>query len=216
MARAVIGFDLDGTLIDSAPDIHDIACQVLDVEGFAPITLKEARSFVGKGAAHFVAQMRAARGIADSEQDRLLAAYLARYEGAVARTRLYPEVRGALEELLGEGHRLVLCTNKPERPTKFVLDHFDLASFFDVVVGGDTLPQRKPDPLPLLAAFGDVSGPRLFVGDSDIDAATAQAAEVPFLLFTEGYLKSEPEEIPHAARFERFSSLPGLVQKMTR
>lgn len=216
MGRAVIAFDLDGTLVDSAPDIHDIACQVLDAEGFPPITLDQARSFVGKGAANFVAQMRASFGIPDSEQERLLAEYLQRYDGAVALTRRYPGVTSALEELLGEGHRLVLCTNKPESPTKFVLEHFDLAPFFDVMVGGDTLPVRKPDPALLIAAFGDLPGPRLFVGDSEVDAATAEAAGVPFLLFTEGYRKSEPEEIPHAARFERFSALPGLVNKMTR
>lgn len=215
VGRAVIGFDLDGTLIDSAPDIHGIANKVLSDEGLDGVTLAEARSFVGKGAANFVTRMREARGIPVSEQARLLEAYLDYYENAVDLTVVYPGVRGALEALLGDGHRLVLCTNKPERPTKTVLEHFDLAAYFDVVIGGDTLPERKPDPAPLRAAFGDATGVRLYVGDSEIDAGAAQAAGVPFLLYTEGYRHSEVEEMAHQARFSHFDALPGIVEKMT-
>lgn len=215
MDRAVIGFDLDGTLIDSAPDIHGIANKVLIDEGLDQISLPEARSFVGKGAAHFVTRMRAVRGIPDSEQDRLLEAFLGHYQGAVALTVVYPGVRAALEALLEEGHRLVLCTNKPEAPTKAVLDHFDLSPYFDVVVGGDTLAMRKPDPAPVFAAFADIAGTRLFVGDSEIDGGAAQAAGVPFLLYTEGYRHTDIEDIPHQARFSHFDALPGLVEKLT-
>lgn len=216
VAEALIAFDLDGTLIDSAPDIHAIANEVLAEEGVAPITLEDARGFVGRGAANFVAQMRAARGIAESEQARLLDAYLSRYQGAVGLTTVYPGAAEALEALRGAGHRLCLCTNKPEAPTQVVLDHFDLARFFDVVVGGDTLAQRKPDPAPLVAAYDRAGsdGPRVFVGDSEIDAETAAAAGVPFLLFTEGYRKAAADSLPHHARFDRFEALPGLVRDL--
>lgn len=215
VARAVIGFDLDGTLIDSAPDIHAVANTVMAEEGLPPIPLADARRFVGRGASHFVAQVRALHGLPDSDHDRLLAAYMGHYQGAVALTRVYPGVTAALEALLGDGHRLVLCTNKPEAPTKFVLDHFDLAGFFDVVVGGDTLPVRKPDPAPLRAALGDSTGPTLFVGDSEIDAGTAQAASVPFLLYTEGYRHSDIEDVPYQAKFSHYNALPGLVERLT-
>lgn len=215
MAEAVIAFDLDGTLIDSAPDIHGIANRVLADEGLDGITLDEARSFVGKGAANFVARMREVRGIPDSEQDRLLDAYMGYYQGAVGLTTIYPGVRPALEMLRAAGHRLVLCTNKPEAPTQAVLDHFDLAGLFEFVVGGDTLPVRKPDPAPLLAAYRSSVGTRLFVGDSEIDAETARAAEVPFLLFTEGYRKTAAEDLPHAAQFDHFDKLPDIVSDLT-
>lgn len=218
MPRAVIAFDLDGTLVDSAPDIHAVANKVLAEEGLAPLSLAQARGFVGRGASHFVAQMRAAYGLADGDHDRLLASFMRHYEGAVALTQLYPGVRSALEELLGEGHQLVLCTNKPEAPTRIVLDHFDLAGYFDAVVGGDTLPVRKPDPAPLQEAFARVAaGPsRLFVGDSEVDAETGQAAGVPFVLFTEGYRHSEVEDLPQLARFDRYSALPGLAERLLR
>ena len=214
MTEAVVAFDLDGTLIDSAPDIHAIANRVLAAEGLAPLSMAEARNFLGRGAANFVAQMRDARGIPESEQAQLLAAFLGHYQGAVGLTRLYPGVVPALEALQADGHRLVLCTNKPEAPTRFVLDHFGLARFFGIVVGGDTLPVRKPDPAPLTAAWGTLKGTRIFVGDSEIDAETAQAAGVPFLLYTEGYRKTPVEALPHRAAFADFAALPGLVRDL--
>ena len=217
MAEGIIAFDLDGTLIDSAPDLHGVANEVLAEEGAAPLSLAEARQFVGRGAANFVAQMRAARGIPESAQDRLLAEYLRRYEGAVSRTVLYPGVLEALEALQAAGWTLSLCTNKPERPTVAVLRHFDLARFFDAAVGGDTLATRKPDPAPLLEAYARTGtpGPRVFVGDSEIDAETAKRAGVPFLLFTEGYRKSPVEALPHAGRFDTFAALPNLAASLT-
>ncbi|WP_407495331.1 phosphoglycolate phosphatase [Pseudooceanicola sp. MF1-13] len=214
MAKPVVAFDLDGTLIDSAPDIHALANQVLADEGAAPLTMGETRSFIGQGAAHFIAQMRAARDIPNDEQARLLAAFMAGYDGAVAHTIVFPGVVSALEALMADGITLAICTNKPERPTATVLEHFGLARFFRVVIGGDTLPVRKPDAAPVIAAFdrAGAAGPRIFVGDSEIDAGAAQAAGVPFLLFTEGYRKTPIADLVHAAAFADFAELPGLVK----
>lgn len=209
----VVAFDLDGTLVDSAPDLHGVANAVLAEEGVAPISMAEARSFIGEGAPNFVARMRMARGIPDSEQARLLAAYLARYDGAVARTVVYPGVGEALMALRAGGTRLAVCTNKPERPALSVLRHFGLLHFFNAVIGGDSMNLRKPDPAPLLAALARAgSGTRVFVGDSEIDAQAARAANVPFLLYTEGYRKSPVGDLPHRAAFSDFSQLPDLVQ----
>jgi phosphoglycolate phosphatase len=98
-------------------------------------------------------------------------------------------------------------------PCRAVLDHVGLGTTFDAVVGGDSMPVLKPDPAPLHTAFERLGeGPRLYVGDSETDAETAQRAGVRFLLFTEGYRKSEPSEIPHSARFDRFAELPGIVE----
>lgn len=213
MARIV--FDLDGTLIDSVPDIHGIACAVLDQEGCERITLEQTRDFVGNGAGVFVAKMRAARGISDSEQDRLYAEFVARYEDAVDLTVPYPGVLTALDELRTQGHKLGICTNKPIIPCRSVLSHLQIDHFFDTMWGGDSLPVRKPDPAPLHAAFealGD--GPKLYVGDSDVDAETAERAGIPFLLFTLGYRKSPVEDLPHALAFDDFSDLARLVQQL--
>jgi len=213
MARIV--FDLDGTLIDSAPDIHGIANALLEIEGLAPISLDQARDFIGNGAGVFVQKMRTARDIPDSEQARLLADFVARYDDAVELTLPYAGVEDALKALKAEGHILGVCTNKPINPCRAVLAHLKLDGYFDTFWGGDSLPVHKPDPAPLFAAFealGD--GPMLYVGDSDVDAETAQRANVPFFLYTEGYRKQPVAEMPHDVAFDDFAALPGLMAEM--
>ena len=219
MARIV--FDLDGTLIDSAPDIQCIANALLAREARAPLTLDEARNFIGNGAAVFVQRMRAARDLPDEAQARLLADFVARYEDAVDLTRPYPGVVAALETLAAGGHALGVCTNKPVRPTHAVLAHLRLDRFFGTVWGGDSLPVSKPDPAPLeaaLDALGDDDGTAgaIYVGDSEVDAETARRARVPFLLFTEGYRKSPVDQLPHAASFGHFDAVPALVARLLR
>lgn len=210
MARIV--FDLDGTLVDSAPDIRGVANAILAAEGRAPLTLDEVRGFIGNGAAVFVQRMCAARDLPGSELPRLLAGFLDRYEGAVAQTVPYRGALGALRALAARGHALGLCTNKPLAPTRAVLAHFGFAPLMGAVVGGDSLPVHKPDPAPLLAALealGD--GAAVYVGDSEVDAETAARAGVPFVLFTEGYRKAPAEALPHEAAFADFAALPPLL-----
>lgn len=209
---ARIVFDLDGTLIDSAPDIRAGANGILAEEGAAPLTQEEARSFIGSGAAVFVERMRRARGIPDSEQARLLRTFTDRYEGFVGLTTIYPGVIEALTALRDKGHRLGICTNKPIRPTHAVLAHLALDGYFDTVWGGDSLPQRKPDPAPLLAAFDALGdGPEIYVGDSEVDAETARRSGMPFLLYTQGYRSTPIEDLPVTATFDDFAVLPFLV-----
>ncbi|SFE32207.1 phosphoglycolate phosphatase [Roseivivax sediminis] len=210
MARIV--FDLDGTLVHSAPDIRATANAVLTARGAAPLTMDETVSFIGSGAPVFVERMRAARALPEADAPDLLDAFLALYEDAHALTEPFPGVREALDALRGAGHRLAICTNKPEGPARALLAHLDLADPFDAVVGGDTLAVRKPDPAPLFAAAEALgTGPLAYVGDSETDAETAVAAAVPFLLFTGGYRKSPVTEIPHRAAFDSFDTLAALV-----
>lgn len=210
---AGVVFDLDGTLIDSVPDIQAVANGVLAAEGAAPLSLSETRSFVGLGVDVFVTRMRAARGLAEGDHPRLVEAFLARYGTAVGLTELFPGVPKALADLRDAGHRLGLCTNKPTGPTEAVLTHLGLAPLFDVVICGDTLPQRKPDPAPVRAAL-DAVGAGVYVGDSDVDAEAAERAEVPFVLFTRGYSREPLDSLTSAARFDDFAALPGLVQSL--
>ncbi len=210
MARIV--FDLDGTLIDSVPDITAAANDLMAQEGLAPLSEEVIRGFVGNGADVLIAKVRAAHGIAEAEHPRLLADYVTRLETATALTRPYPGVVAALEALSAKGHALGICTNKPEKPARAVLATTGLAGAFETVIGGDTLPRRKPDPKPLFAAFtalGD--GPMIFVGDSEIDAETADRAGVPFLLYTEGYRKTPVEDLGATASFGHYDRLAGLI-----
>ncbi|MFD1340895.1 phosphoglycolate phosphatase [Litorisediminicola beolgyonensis] len=208
-------FDLDGTLIDSAPDIRAAANAVLDTRGVAPLTLAETISFIGAGAPTFVARMRRARDLPEAEEGDLLAAFLAGYETDHALTAPYPQVLETLARLREAGHPLGLCTNKPIGPTHGVLKHFGLTPFFASVIGGDSLSVRKPDPAPLKAVFDALGGLGLYVGDSETDAATAEALGVPFLLFTKGYRKSAPEDLRPAAQFSDFGRLPEIVAEIS-
>lgn len=210
-----IVFDLDGTLIDSAPDFHAGANGLLADEGHAPLSFAEARSFIGNGAAVFVAKMRAARGIPDSEHPRLHAEFVRRYDDFVSLTQPYPGVIDALQRLKARGHRLGICTNKPHRPTLAVLRHLAMESIFDTIFGGDSLPVHKPDPAPLHAAFAALGGVGLFVGDSEVDAETAKAAAVPLLLYAGGYRKAAAETLGAAVVFDHFATLTDLVTALS-
>jgi phosphoglycolate phosphatase len=213
MSRGVV-FDLDGTLIDSAPDIHASANRLMAEHGFAPFEPAETRAFIGRGVPHFIACCLKARGAAGRPalQAQLVEAFLAEYERAVTLTTLYPGVAEALARLAAMQVRLGICTNKPMRPTSAVLSHMALDGFFDTVWGGDSLPQRKPDPAPLLAALEALGqGPEIYVGDSEVDAETARRAGMPFLLYTQGYRSTPVDDLPVTATFDDFAELPFLV-----
>ncbi|MBM7068252.1 phosphoglycolate phosphatase [Actibacterium sp. 188UL27-1] len=210
-----IVFDLDGTLVDSAPDIRAAANGALADRGIAPLTMAEARGCVGHGAAVFMERARGLRGVGADLQTPLLEAFLARYEDAVDLTQPYPGVMAALAGFLERDVPMAVCTNKPIVPTRNVLAHLGLDRFFPVVVGGDTLPVRKPDPSPLLHVIDALGGGSiLYVGDSEVDAETADRAGVPFALFTEGYRKAPVETLPHAHAFDHFDLLPGIVRQV--
>ena len=211
--RAAI-FDLDGTLVDSAPDIHRAVNIVLSGEGLAPLSLEAVRGLVGHGASVLIERVMATSGLppAPDTHARLYGRLIEVYEDAVHLTHPYPGAVAALEALAAGGWRLGLCTNKPERPARALLAHLDLARFFPVVVGGDSLAERKPHPAPLLQVVAGLgAGAAVFVGDSEVDAETAAAAGLPFALFTEGYRKAPVAALPHAFAFDDWSRLPGWL-----
>jgi len=212
MNRSVV-FDLDGTLIDSLPDLHVAANRVLADFGAAPLDLPVLRGFIGHGVPSLVAQVRRARGLPDGLQDQMTAAMLRHYLAAPADlTRPYPGVIDALLRLRAEGYRVGLCTNKAMALTTAILATLNMAHLFDAVIGGDSLPQRKPHPAPLHAAFAATGGvPLAFIGDSEVDAETAVAAGLPFGLYTEGYRKAPVADVPHRFAFADFGDLAGLL-----
>ncbi|MGO4914744.1 phosphoglycolate phosphatase [Pseudogemmobacter sp. W21_MBD1_M6] len=207
-----IVFDLDGTLIDSAPDIQAAVNRMLDDEGLEPLDLAAVTSFIGNGLPHLVKLAMAARGM-DKHRHADIAPLVGRHYDAVNGhlTVLYPGVEAALHRLKADGHSLALCTNKPARPACDILGRMGIYPLFDQVIGGDSLPERKPDPAPLLACQ-----PGLYVGDSEVDAETAARADVRFILFTEGYRKVPVAGLPHDALFSNFAALPDIVQTFER
>lgn len=209
-----IVFDLDGTLIDSAPDIHACVNAVLRHHHVDPLPLPRVRSFIGGGVELLWSRIIAACAIDPMHRPALIAAFMARYHDATALTRMFPSVLEALGRLADAGHPMAICTNKPMGPTLKVLEHFGLTRLFPVVVGGDTLPQKKPDPAPLrlaLERIGAGADHAIFVGDSEFDAHCAAAVPIPFLLYSGGYRLSPVTDLPHTGLFDHFDQLPDLV-----
>ena len=216
MNKGII-FDLDGTLIDSAPDLHAIANKVLNAHGHKPLTLETVASFIGNGIPKLVERCfeTVQSPLEGDAFDKAVAMFLEEYAKAPAKySTLYPGVLEALQELKGKGYKMGICTNKTESMAVLIVNEMGLAPFFDVVTGGDRLPQKKPAPEPLINCAKEMGcGPDEFVyiGDSETDARTAKSAGVPFILFTEGYRKILASDLYHQALYCRFSHLKHLV-----
>ena len=212
-ARAVV-FDLDGTLIDSAPDIHAAAARLLAEEGRAPLSLPVIRSFIGNGVPTLIERVIAAAGLDRADHPRLTERFMVFYDAAPADlTRPFPGVPEALNRLADAGFALGLCTNKPESATRGVLSALGLDRF-EVLVCGDSLQVRKPDPSVLDETFRRLGADGVYVGDSEVDAETAERAVRPFALFTGGYRKTPVEAIRHDRNFADFAELPAIAMAM--
>ncbi|MDV4145403.1 phosphoglycolate phosphatase [Shimia sp. FJ5] len=209
--KAII-FDLDGTLIDSAPDIHASVNKMLAAEGQDALDLSTVTAFIGNGLPKLVERVIKRVGMDMAEFDRIVADVLAIYNASAADlTRPYPHMAEVLAGLKEAGYRLGVCTNKPHEPAVIILQDLGLEGYFDVVIGGDSTEARKPDPKPLQAAMAALGGDVLYVGDSEIDAETAERAGVPFALFTEGYRKVGIDEMTHAYAFDDFRQLTEIT-----
>lgn len=217
MTTAVV-FDLDGTLIDSVPDLAAALNKTLAEHGQSALDLTTITGFVGNGLPKLVERAMRHCKMDLSRHGNLVKATLAHYTRApTTHTVLYPGVRDMLDTLAARGHPLGICTNKPEAPARLILDLLDLSRYFGAITGGDTHEARKPDPLPLhrtFQALGAETGH--YVGDSEVDAETAKRAGVPFLLFTEGYRKTPVAGIPHDVAYADSTTLPDLVNSLNR
>jgi phosphoglycolate phosphatase len=210
---AAVIFDLDGTLIDSAGDIHAAVNILLAEEGHSGLTRAQVTAMIGNGVGVLLDKVIAATGLDPAQRGRLLTRFMLIYEqGSAILTQVYHGVPEALAALAARGYRLGLCTNKPLRPTLAVLQALGWQDHFASVICGDSLPSRKPDPAMLHACIAGVGGgPVLYVGDSEVDSETARAAGVGFLLFTEGYRKAPVADLNPLASFDAFADLPALV-----
>jgi phosphoglycolate phosphatase len=215
MPPALVIFDLDGTLIDSAADLAVAINAMLAGYGREPLPVVEVRRMVGDGVAMLVARALAARDCEPPDPAAAERSFMRHYESdATSLTTVFPGAEQALQALSAAGIPLAVCTNKPARIATDILGSLGLVKYFARVLGGDSLPFRKPDPrvvLALLEAFAAGAQDSLLVGDSEVDAATARAAGVPFVLMKHGYRRGPVEQIHCRAALENFAELPALV-----
>lgn len=182
--RTVV-FDLDGTLADTAPDLAASINVMLQQMRRNALTVDQVRLFMGDGVHELVRRALAASGgCSEDIFDSHFPVFLNHYEDHLAdHSRAWPGVTDALQALLSSGVALALCTNKLEKLTIPFLERLGLRDVFAAVICGDTLSTRKPDPAPLLEAVRRTArSPALFVGDTGVDIATAEAAGLPIVI----------------------------------
>lgn len=221
MTFDTILFDLDGTLVDSAPDLQAAANAMLRELGRPPLAIEQIRRMIGDGAPKLVERALAAAGVPNEPLAPRLDRFLAFYEAEpTARTRVYPGVRETLDRLFRDGYRMAVCTNKPERATRLVLSDLGIDGPFAAVVGGDTLPVRKPDPRHLLGALralgGTDPGAAVMVGDNENDAAAARGAGLRLILMRYGYARVPLAEIGADIELDRFDQIPDALLLLLR
>jgi phosphoglycolate phosphatase len=213
LAGAVVAFDLDGTLVDSAPDLIGSLNVVLHEKGLPTLSLQQARPMVGRGARAMIEQGFAAAGEPlDPEESPTL------YRDRIAlESRPFEGVEAALTDLAGAGAKLCVCTNKFTDLSVALLDALDLSRYFAAVIGPDLAPAPKPDARHLIAAVEAAGGSAqraIMVGDSASDVGAARAAEVPSIVVSFGYTEIAPAELGGDWLIDRFADLPPLAARL--
>ena len=215
----LICFDLDGTLVETAPEIMDAVNDALRHFNLSEVTQQQVNDWIGHGTRELLVQALADRTNTPVDSVRsgeLLRTVLPVYDNFYeqrcgTRSHLYPHVRETLATLREQGVKLAVVTNKEGRYTQVVLDVHQLTPMFDAVISGDTFPSKKPNPVGVthcLSQFGISADRALFVGDSSIDAATARNAGLPVWLLPYGYNMGQPIAACAPDRLiEDFSSL---------
>jgi len=206
----IVVFDLDGTLADTAPDLTAALDHALAAMGRPPIPADEVRHMVGHGARELLRKGLAATGVVSEDLiERAFPIFLNYYQAHIAdHTRLFEGVEAALASLDAQGVRLAICTNKLEVLTHDLIAALGWTGRFDAIVGGDTLPQRKPDPAPVHEAIKRAGGGRAaFVGDSISDTDAARAAGIPCVALTFGFSDRPANELGATALIDHYDRL---------
>jgi len=195
----LVMFDLDGTLMDSVPDLAAAVDRMLMLLGREPAGVARVREWVGNGSKVLVRRALAGQlehdGVADELANEALALFMQAYAGGHELTTVYPGARECLDWLRERDVKLAIITNKPAQFIEPLLEEKGLAGYFQWLIGGDTLPQQKPDPAALLWVMdrADVTAEQsLFIGDSRNDVRAARAAQVLCVALSYGYNHGEP------------------------
>jgi phosphoglycolate phosphatase len=216
-----IVFDLDGTLIDTAPDLIDALNVILTQEGLPAVPFDAARNLIGGGARTMIQRALGATGGVRTpiELDRLYAVFVAHYAEHIAdRSRPFPQLKTALTRLADAGHCLAVCTNKLEWLSKRLLEALQLAEPFAAICGQDTFGVQKPDPevfrRTVLRAGGEPMR-AIMVGDSKTDVSTARNANVPVIAVDFGYSDVPITSLRPDRIISSFADLPGAIKVFT-
>jgi phosphoglycolate phosphatase len=214
MSRWLV-LDLDGTLVDSVPDLAAALNRLMHSRGLAGFTSPEVQAMVGDGARALLERGFAARS--SVMDNAALPAFLDDYTAnAAIDSRAYPGVAATLETLQAQGWTLAVCTNKPEKPARALLEALELDGFFAAIGGGDSFPVRKPDPghlLATLAACGGDPARAVMVGDHHNDIHAAAGAGVASVWASWGYGLDVTGASANAAAFVE---LPGVVENLVK
>lgn len=220
LGDATIVFDLDGTLVDTAPDLVRALNHTLDIEGLPHAKLETARNLVGQGARVLIERASAASGVSFGAErlDQLTASFIDFYRADIAReSKPFPGVASTLDELAALGAKLAVCTNKRTELSNMLLDALDLSRYFSVVVGADAVTQRKPHPEHYQAAVQRSGGTirrSVMVGDSAADVGAARAAGAPVMAVTFGYCDGGADKLGADVLIFRFSEITPACRRL--
>jgi len=215
-----IVFDLDGTLIDTAPDLIATLNLILAGEGLPAVAYDDARRMIGGGARGMIQRALEAecRTPTKADVDRMFGAFIEYYAAHIAdRSRPFPELEAALTRLAGEGRRLAVCTNKLEWLSVRLLNALQLTRHFAAICGQDTFGVQKPDPEVLrrtIARAGGEPARAIMVGDSGTDIRTARAATVPVIAVDFGYSEVPIETLQPDRIIGSFADLPAAIREI--
>jgi len=221
MSPPMIVFDLDGTLVETAPDLVDTLNVVFASEGLPPVPFDEARTFVGHGARAMITRGLDAEGRKVTPQllDKLFNDFVAHYTAHVAdRSYPFPGVIEALDTLSARGHRLAVCTNKFERQSVMLLDALKLSGRFAAICGQDTFGIAKPDPEVLRRTIQKAGGDpthAVMIGDSETDILTARAASLPVIAVDFGYTARPVSEYGPDRLISHFAQLSEAIDSLS-
>lgn len=217
---ATIVFDLDGTLVDTAPDICRALNETLDLEGLPRVQLASVRRLIGRGSRALIVAAAGLSGVQFSAErlDQLVNACIDIYRQDIARdSRPFAGCVEALEALAREGAKLAVCTNKRTDLSVALLDALKLTDRFSAIVGADAVAQKKPHPEHLQAAVTRAGGllrRALMVGDTSIDVGAARGAGVPVAIVRFGYLDDDADRLGADAIIDRYSDLVGAARRL--
>ena len=213
---ATIIFDLDGTLVDTAPDLIDTLNVILGREGLPSVPYDEARALIGHGARRMIEGGLAAAGRPAADIERLFADFIAYYADHVAdRSRPFPGLEAALDTLAGRGCTLAVCTNKLEWLSVRLLESLGLAGRFAAICGQDTFAVQKPHPDALLGTLRRAGGNlcrAVMVGDSQTDITTAKAALMPVVAVDFGYTDIPVTQLGPDKVISHYDHLPDAIE----
>lgn len=214
---AVVAFDLDGTLADTAPDLTAALNHSLGVLGRAAVPEESVRHMVGHGARALLTKGLAATGeMTEALVEEGFPVFIDYYAAHIAdRSRPFPGVERAMDELAGMGVKLAICTNKLVSLTDSFVDAMGWRDRFAAIVGGDTLPVRKPDPAPVLAAVARAGGgAAAFVGDSINDTDAARNAGLPCVAVTFGFSDRPADQLGATALIDHYDELIPALRRI--